>query len=99
MVCRSFLEQRDFDDPGFYDSINRKRLRISGTRRARSMLKDGAAIGTRAIKCKYMVRHYCFIAPLGSRPRGSTGDEMPRQGLHRRLMRVCMCVIVVSMRG
>ena len=59
LVC--FVEQRDLEDPGIEDLFNKERLRISGTRRARSMSEAGAGIRTRPIKCEHTVTHYCFI--------------------------------------
>ena len=57
----SFVEQRDYDDPGIEDLFKEEPLRISGTRRARSMSEDGAGIRTQPRKCEHTVTHYCFI--------------------------------------
>ena len=57
----SFVEQRDFDDPGIDDLINEEPLPTSGTRQTRSMSEDGAGIRTRPIKCEHTVKHYFFI--------------------------------------
>ena len=54
-----FLKQRDFGE--IKDLINEELLRISGTRRARSMPEHGAGLRTRPIKCEHTVSHYSFI--------------------------------------
>ena len=58
LVC--FVEEREFEHPGMQDRINEEKLRISGTRRAKSMSEDGAGICTRPIKCENTVKRYVF---------------------------------------
>ena len=56
----SFVEQRDFDDPGI-DDLTPRIITSLGTRRARIMTEAGAGIRARPIKCEHTVKHYCFL--------------------------------------
>ena len=56
-----FVEQRDFDDLGLDDLINKEPLHVSGTRWARRMSEAGAGIRTRPIKCKCTVKQITVL--------------------------------------
>ena len=72
------MEQREFQHPGIQDRINEERLRISGTRRAKSMSEDGDVDGlrTQPNKCKHTVKHYSFTDIDVKRGRRKTNTSL-----------------------